>query len=403
MDEMTLLRSLRADIPAADVTREADEAFISRLTAEAANPPVIPHPETTCPLAGWLRRPRLAVDARRRQGPAVAGGSPRWWVPVVAGVVSVAVAIAAGVAAGVAFGPGSSGPAGRPAPAVLLADKAATHAAAQPGVAPGQWVYTKSVNDTTTPRVSGRACAVKDGHGRVHDVPLGPLPAKPGTPCSVFDNGAVVTGNSGGAGMRFPQGQHMAVTGRGTVVAINYPAASARQVEEDWVNADGTRTAHYQGGKLVITGAPGYADLGRLPSDPKALARRMMRPPAGGGRYTTADLAWNAFNGIEGILMGYAVPPKLAAELYRALGDIPGVTVNNDAVDAAGRHGPAFVLTDKDQPGGGWTAEIFLDPRTFQLTGYAEHFPVKCQCPSPGTGETAILRQAVVSGPGIRP
>ncbi len=80
----------------------------------------------------------------------------------------------------------------------------------------------------------------------------------------------------------------------------------------------------------------GYTDLGKLPSDPKALVRWAMRPPGGGGRYTTAYLAWNAFNGIEGTLTSYVLPPKVAAELYRALGDIPGVTVEKDAVDAAG-------------------------------------------------------------------
>lgn len=162
------------------------------------------------------------------------------------------------------------------------------------------------------------------------------------------------------------------------------------------------------GGKLDTTaacpcGMVGYTDLGKLPSDPKALVRWAMRPPGGGGHYTTAYLAWNAFNGIEGTLTSYVLPPRVAAELYRALGDIPGVTVEKNAVDAAGRRGPAFVLTDKDYPGGGWTAEIFLSPRTFQLTGYAEHFPAKCECPSPGTGATAILRQALVSGPGVRP
>ncbi len=151
------------------------------------------------------------------------------------------------------------------------------------------------------------------------------------------------------------------------------------------------------------SGEAGDADLGKLPSDPMALVRWAMRPPGGGGHYTTADFAWNAFNGIEGTLMSYVLPPKVAAELYRALGDIPGVTVDKDAVDAAGRHGPAFVLTDKDYPGGGWTAEVFLNPHTFQLTGYAEHFPDKCACPSPGTGGTAILRQALVPGPGVRP
>ena len=135
-----------------------------------------------------------------------------------------------------------------------------------------------------------------------------------------------------------------------------------------------------------------------------ALVRWATRPPGGGGHYTTADLAWNAFNGIEGTLMSYVLPPKVAAELYRALGDIPRVTVDKDAVDAAGRRLRLGVRAPPTRTirGGGWTAEVFLNPHTFQLTGYAEHFPDKCACPSPGTGGTAILRQALVRpGPGL--
>jgi hypothetical protein len=269
------------------------------------------------------------------------------------------------------------------------------------------------VNDTITPAGSRHACAVKNGQGQVHDVFFPTLPGQPsippGTPCSVWSNGMMNWGNYRGGGVLPPRGKHVTVTGKGTVVAIHYPATTLRQEQEQWSTADGTRNASYAAdGRLVITaacpcGLVAYADLGKLPSDPNALVRWAMRPPGGGGHYTTADLAWNAFNGIEGTLMSYVLPPKVAAELYRALGDIPGVTVNKDAVDAAGRHGPAFVLTDKDYPGGGWTAEVFLDPHTFQLTGYAEHFPDKCACPSPGTGGTAILRQALVSGPGVRP
>ena len=125
-----------------------------------------------------------------------------------------------------------------------------------------------------------------------------------------------------------PRGKHITVTGQGTVVAINYPTATLRQEKEQWSTADGTRNASYSpDGRLVITaacpcGMVSYANLGKLPHDPKALLRWAMRPPGGGGHYTTADLAWNAFNGIEGTLMSYVLPPKVAAELYRALGDI---------------------------------------------------------------------------------
>lgn len=419
MDEMTLLRGLRAVIPAADVTREAEEAFISCMTAETANPPTA----TARPITAPLRPLRPVLPGGRGWPPpairdfawrlSAIGGGRRWRLAVAGGV---SVALAVGVTAGVEYGAKSPGPASKPTPAVLLADKAAAAAAAQPSVLPGQWVYTKTVNDTITPAGSRHACAVKNGQGQVHDVFFPALPGllsiPSGTPCSVRSNGMMNWGNyraEGGGAVLPPGGRHVTVTGKGTVVAIHYPAATLRQEKEQWSTADGTRNASYSAnGRLVITaacpcGMVSYANLGKLPSDPKALVRWAMRPPGGGGHYTTADLAWNAFNGIEGTLMSYVLPPKVAAELYRALGDIPGVTVDKDAVDAAGRHDPAFVLTDRDYPGGGWTAEVFLDPHTFQLTGYAEHFPDKCACPSPGTGGTAILRQALVPGPGVRP
>ena len=402
MDDMTLLRRLRAGIPAADVTRAAEEAFIACIRAEAANPPAAAHLAAARSLTVPLRWLHPALPGRGWRRPAVRdfawrlgvlGGGRRWRLAV---AVAVSAALAIGVIAGVRHSAGSPGPASEPVPAVLLADKAAAAAAAQPPVPPGQWIYTKIVNDTITPASSGRACAVRNGRGHVHDFFFPGMPLiRPGGTCFVDHAGANRKVRSS------PE--------EGTIVAVSIPASNSRQQQEQWSTADGTRNASYSAsGKLIITaacpcGIVSYAHLGQLPSDPRALVRWAMRPPAGGGHYTTADLAWNAFNGIEGTLMSYVLPPKVAAELYRALGQIPGVTVDNDAVDAAGRHDPAFVLTDKDYPGGGWTAEVFLNPHTFQLTGYAEHFPDRCQCPSPGTGGTAILRQALVAGPGIRP
>jgi hypothetical protein len=416
MDEMTMLRQLRSGIPAADVTREAESAFAARITAEAGDQRV-----TTRPTSARLSRRHPLLSSGRGWRPpsgrdlgwrlSELGGRYHWRFVVAAGM---SVALAVGLFAGVGGGSGHSRPAvhGRAAPAVLLADMAAAAAAARPAVPPGQWVYTRTVNETSTPAGKSYACAVKNAHGQTHDLVIpglsGQMSLPPGTPCEVWSNGTVEFGKVS-AGTSFPGRKHPVVTAKGTIVATSFPAATHRQVQEQWSTADGTRNASYSaGGKLTTTaacpcGLVSYADLGKLPSDPEALVRWAMRPPGGGGHYTTADLAWNAFGGIEGTLTSYVLPPKVAAELYRALGDIPGVTVDRDAVDAAGRHAPAFVLTDKDDPGGGWTAEIFLDPHTFQLTGSGGYFPTKCECPSPGTGGTAILRQALVSGPGVRP
>ncbi len=51
------------------------------------------------------------------------------------------------------------------------------------------------------------------------------------------------------------------------------------------------------------------------------------------------------------------VPPRLTAELYHALGDLPRVTLDRHAVDAAGRHGVGFRIR-----AGSAKYEIILNP-----------------------------------------
>jgi len=104
------------------------------------------------------------------------------------------------------------------------------------------------------------------------------------------------------------------------------------------------------------------------------------------------------------MLTGYVMPPRLTAEFYRALGDIPGVTASPHAVDVAGRPGVAFRIT-RQGLGAEWTDEIILSPRTYRLM--ANEITLR---PAPGSSGqaptvagTAILREAVVSGPGITP
>jgi len=87
------------------------------------------------------------------------------------------------------------------------------------------------------------------------------------------------------------------------------------------------------------------------------------------------------------------MPPALTAELFQALGEIPGVTVVKDAADLAGRHGVAFRLPDSNGQG---DDEIVLHPRTYQFMGW--------DSPSAdGPEGTAMLAMTPVSGPGVRP
>jgi hypothetical protein len=365
---------------------------------------------------------RRAGTARSRVGRlrAVPGRwrvAPRRWRLAVAGGLAVAVAAASFGVATVVAGGGNAQPAA--SSAVLLAKTAAAHAAAQPPVPAGQWIYRKTLDRTVTPSQTVLTCVPVKGQPPVLTKGLSLHPYM------MIDGGGAATSTSTVGQSRTPAAgepcfiEHGRITGRqlaapkwavrGTVKWVTTPATNSVQRSEAWSTADSTKQASYQHGKLVVSAAcacgfTSYADLSKLPSDPETLVKQLMRAPGGQqGHWTTAQGAWNAFNGIEGALTDYVVPPKVAAELYRALGDIPGVTVDMNAVDPADRPGPALVLTVTDNPGGPWTAEVFLDPSTYQLTGYSEHFPAQCQCPSPGSGETAILNQALVSGPGVRP
>ena len=96
------------------------------------------------------------------------------------------------------------------------------------------------------------------------------------------------------------------------------------------------------------------------------------------------------------MLTSYVMPPRLTAELYRALGEIPGVTVNDQAVDVAGRPGVGFI--SPALPGAGNT-EIILSPRTYRLIGDDLLLGPRRQLVS----GTAILRETPVSGPGVWP
>lgn len=95
-----------------------------------------------------------------------------------------------------------------------------------------------------------------------------------------------------------------------------------------------------------------------------------------------------------GLLWNYALPPKLAAELYRALTDIPGVTVNAHATDISGRPGIAFELSNTYGPG--TEQELILNPSDYALMAVGS----KNTTTRARAIQLAVLRQAFVSRPG---
>jgi hypothetical protein len=105
---------------------------------------------------------------------------------------------------------------------------------------------------------------------------------------------------------------------------------------------------------------------------------------------------------IEVILTAYVTPPALTAEFYRAFGDILGVRVDSHPVDVAGRHGVAFTLNTPVALG--VTAEIIIKPRSYHLMADEVLIPhTGLPRPALSAAGTAILQEALVSGPGVKP
>jgi hypothetical protein len=170
----------------------------------------------------------------------------------------------------------------------------------------------------------------------------------------------------------------------GGLASLGMTAVPLKKVHGEW--------AFFGFGRLPVS----YAHLGSLPRQPRALDRYLasLLPPAIGPASDREFLA------IQTMITAYTMPPALTAEFYRALGDIPGIRVDTHAVDVAGRHGVAFM------PGKpvalGATPEIIVNPRTYRLMAVEVLVPRSASVAAGAEG-TAILQEALVSGPGVLP
>jgi len=142
-----------------------------------------------------------------------------------------------------------------------------------------------------------------------------------------------------------------------------------------------------------------YGRLSSLPRDPVALDRYLAGLPLHG--WGPAPV--REFEIIKELLITYVMPPALTAELYQALGNIPGVTVDRHATDIAGRHGIGFRIALPASQSAGFD-ELILDPTTFAVMGQE-----LIRGPAAGARAghvmlgTAVLKTALVSGPGKTP
>ncbi len=273
-----------------------------------------------------------------------------------AGLAAIATATAVAVAVTAAPG-GEPSLAGTVSPVVKeMAYRVAAVAAGRPAVAPGQWVYWQD----KTPDQAYEIWTTADGtraayryQGKVAFVPcVGP---------------------------------------RATLVAT---CQYIGQPEVEPVKAGGVGISTLTG-KMPVP----YTSLSSLPRDPVALGRYFA------GLLTSGDgpAPVRAFRVVEYLLITYVMPPALTAELYRVLGNIPGVTVDRHAADIAGRHGIGFRIALPDGQGAGFD-ELILDPRTYALMGQqATAGSAAGAKAGQVTGGVAIVKSALVSGPGAMP
>jgi len=265
-----------------------------------------------------------------------------------AGAVAITFAVTGG-APGRPVGPPP--PAGGTLSATELAYRVAAAAARQPEVRPGQWVYRKYLSKYFTTDFPSRTTRF----------------------WTTADSLRAAWTSAGGKVHFF-----------GGLASLGMTAVPVKKAHGEWTLFGFMR--------LLVK----YADLGSLPRDPKALDRYLagLLPPALGPPGDREFLI------IETMLTAYVMPPALTAELYRALGDIPGIRVDAHAVDVAGRHGVAFM------PGKpvalGATPEIIVNPRTYRLMAVEVLVPRSAGMTAGAEG-TAILQEALVPGPGVTP
>ncbi|TDD82166.1 hypothetical protein E1293_17105 [Actinomadura darangshiensis] len=141
-------------------------------------------------------------------------------------------------------------------------------------------------------------------------------------------------------------------------------------VFRNWKRADGKKVADLEDGKLRFAGTmpttppSDYATLAALPTDPSALLHWFYKEMGGLG--DNEEERYDVAYGMLGtMLRDNVLPPRTEAAAFRAIKQIPGVTLVKGRVDAAGR--PALALGRLSE---GWLhEELLLDPSTYAYLG----------------------------------
>ncbi|WP_030443370.1 CU044_5270 family protein [Actinoplanes subtropicus] len=143
---------------------------------------------------------------------------------------------------------------------------------------------------------------------------------------------------------------------------------------QTWTRVDGKQAVTYQNGKRLQGTAlpPGtrdggsplkWAQLAALPANPDAVLAWIRTQTHRTGTGEAADQA--AYEQISSVLSHYLLPPAVEAAFFRALSELPGVTLVPGTVDVDGHQAIAVARVAE-----GWLRqEILLDPKTYTLIG----------------------------------
>jgi hypothetical protein len=144
---------------------------------------------------------------------------------------------------------------------------------------------------------------------------------------------------------------------------------------QTWYRADGKQEARLLNGgiQIVDIAHPGtagwkheYPTLTAMPTDQNLVPAWMAaRDGTDLARMTAAERTAYLAKNYSSILSNGVVPPKSEATIFRAITRLPGVTLRNDPVDAAGRKAFAVTLIEE----GTIQTDILIDRKTYHYLG----------------------------------
>ncbi|MER5225593.1 CU044_5270 family protein [Streptomyces flaveus] len=159
-----------------------------------------------------------------------------------------------------------------------------------------------------------------------------------------------------------------------------------------------------------------YRQAEELPTDPEAMRHWLYGLDPGEKPSGSKSADVNAFAKAGNLLTSSLLPPKVAAALYRAIAEIPGVMAVEDAKDAAGRTGVAVVMDASGVIGtairgsqGPARAELIFDEKSLAYLGQTvvNLAAPKRKCDPLEAGDlvssTAVLARGVVDTTSQRP